>query len=89
MSSADFVACHNQTYLTKYDIISELKPHGSFLLNCEWTEDQLEQHIPGDILRYIAENDIHFYIIDANKESRPWVWATGPTWCCRRVLQAG
>ena len=70
VSRADFVACHNQTYLTKYDIISELKPHGSFLLNCEWTEDQLEQHIPGDILRYIAENDIHFYIIDANKESQ-------------------
>ena len=70
VSSADFIACHNQTYLTKYDIIHELKPHGSFLLNCEWTEDQLEQHIPGDILRYIAENDIHFYIIDANKESQ-------------------
>ena len=70
VSRADFVACHNQTYLTKYDIISELKPHGSFLLNCEWKEDELEQHIPGDILRYIAENDIHFYIIDANKESQ-------------------
>ena len=70
VSNADFIACHNQTYLTKYDIISELKPHGSFLLNCEWREDELEQHIPGDILKYIAENDIKFYIIDANKESQ-------------------
>ena len=70
VSNADFIACHNQTYLTKYDIISELKPHGSFLLNCEWTESELEQHIPGDILQYIAENDIKFYIIDANKESQ-------------------
>ena len=70
VSNADFVACHNQTYLTKYDIISELKPHGSFLLNCEWTEDQLEEKMPGDILKYIAENDIKFYIIDANKESQ-------------------
>ncbi|NLU23762.1 MAG: pyruvate:ferredoxin (flavodoxin) oxidoreductase [Clostridiales bacterium] len=70
VSNADFVACHNQTYLTKYDIISELKPHGSFLLNCEWTEDQLEKKMPGDILKYIAENDIKFYIIDANKESQ-------------------
>ncbi len=70
VSNADFIACHNQTYLTKYDIISELKPHGSFLLNCEWTENELEQHIPGDILKYIAENDIKFYIIDANKESQ-------------------
>ena len=70
VSHADFVACHNQTYLTKYDIISELKPHGSFLLNCEWSEDELEQKMPGDILKYIAENDIKFYIIDANKESQ-------------------
>ena len=70
VSRADFVACHNQTYLTKYDIISELKPHGSFLLNCEWSEDELEQKMPGDILKYIAENDIKFYIIDANKESQ-------------------
>ncbi len=68
VSHADFIACHNQTYLTKYDIISELKPHGSFLLNCEWSEDELEQQMPGDILKYIAENDIKFYIIDANKE---------------------
>ena len=70
VSNADFVACHNQTYLTKYDIISELKPHGSFLLNCEWTENELEQHVPGEILKYIADNDIKFYIIDANKESQ-------------------
>ena len=70
VSNADFIACHNQTYLTKYDIISELKPHGSFLLNCEWTENELEQHVPGEILKYIADNDIKFYIIDANKESQ-------------------
>ena len=70
VSNADFIACHNQTYLTKYDIIHELKPHGSFLLNCEWAENELEQHVPGEILKYIADNDIKFYIIDANKESQ-------------------
>ena len=70
VSHADFIACHNQTYLTKYDIISELKPHGSFLLNCEWKEEELEAKMPGEILKYIAENDIKFYIIDANKESQ-------------------
>ncbi len=70
VSNADFIACHNQTYLTKYDIIHELKPHGSFLLNCEWQESELEQHVPGEILKYIADNDIKFYIIDANKESQ-------------------
>ena len=70
VSNADFIACHNQTYLTKYDIIHELKPHGSFLLNCEWAESELEQHVPGEILKYIADNDIHFYIIDANRQSQ-------------------
>ena len=70
VSNADFIACHNQTYLTKYDIIHELKPHGRFLLNCEWAESELEQHVPGEILKYIADNDIHFYIIDANKQSQ-------------------
>jgi len=70
VSQADFIACHNQTYLTKYDIISELKPHGSFLLNCEWKEEELEARMPGEILKYIAENDIKFYIIDANRESQ-------------------
>ena len=70
VSNADFIACHNQTYLTKYDMIHELKPHGSFLLNCEWVESELEQHVPGEILKYIADNDIHFYIIDANRQSQ-------------------
>ncbi|MBQ4301597.1 MAG: pyruvate:ferredoxin (flavodoxin) oxidoreductase [Oscillospiraceae bacterium] len=84
VSNADFIACHNQTYLRRYDIISELKPHGSFLLNCEWSEDELEEKIPGDILRYIAENDIKFYIIDANKQSQ----AIGLGNRCNMVLQA-
>ena len=70
VTKADFIACHNQSYLRKYDIISELKPGGSFLLNTEWTEDELEQHVPGEILSYIAKNDIDFYIIDANKQSQ-------------------
>ncbi len=63
---ADFIACHNESYLDKYDIISELKPGGTFLLNCEWSADELGQRLPGAVKRYIAENDIHFYIIDAN-----------------------
>ena len=70
VKSADFVACHNQNYLTQYDILSELKPHGTFLLNCHWPLEELDQHIPAEIKRYIANNDIHFYIIDANKCSQ-------------------
>ncbi len=70
VTKADFVACHNESFLRKYDIITELKPGGSFLLNCEWSEDELEAHVPGEILSYIAKNGIDFYIIDANKEAR-------------------
>lgn len=66
---ADFVACHNQSYLTQYDIISELKPNGTFLLNCQWSADELDANLPAEIKKYIAENNINFYIVDANKVS--------------------
>jgi pyruvate-ferredoxin/flavodoxin oxidoreductase len=67
---ADFVACHNQTYLSKYDIISELKEKGTFLLNCEWEPSELEDYLPAQIKKYMAEHDINFYIINANKISQ-------------------
>ncbi|NLK37454.1 MAG: pyruvate:ferredoxin (flavodoxin) oxidoreductase [Epulopiscium sp.] len=63
--SADFVACHNQSYITKYDIVSEVKPNGTFLLNCSWKEDELEHKLPAKVKQYIARNNIHFYTIDA------------------------
>lgn len=67
VKSADFIACHNQSYLNKYDMIHELKKGGTFLLNCEWTEAQLDDKIPARVKKYIAGNDISFYIVDANK----------------------
>lgn len=70
VKSADFIACHNQHYLEKYDIITELKKGGTFLLNCEWSQEELEEHIPKAMKRTIAENNIHFYMIDANKCSQ-------------------
>lgn len=70
VKNADFVACHNQSYLTKYDLIEELKPNGTFLLNCTWTLDQLDTHMPAKVKKYIADNNINFYIIDANKCSQ-------------------
>ena len=65
--NADFIACHNQSYLDKYDMIHELKPGGTFLLNCAWTEQELEERVPAKVKRYMAENDIQFYIVDANR----------------------
>ncbi len=64
VSVADFVACHNPSYLDKYDMVSDLKDGGTFLLNCIWSADELEGKLPADVKRYIAKHNIKFYIID-------------------------
>ncbi|MDY5940126.1 MAG: pyruvate:ferredoxin (flavodoxin) oxidoreductase [Eubacteriales bacterium] len=66
INKADFVACHNHAYLTKYDsMITDLKPNGVFLLDCPWTADELDRELPSRVKQYIAKNKINFYIIDA------------------------
>lgn len=65
--NADFVACHNQSYMDKYDMVQEVKPGGTFLLNTYWTDEEFEEHIPDNVKRYIADNDIQFYAIDGVK----------------------
>ena len=67
INAADFVAVHNQSYVDKYDVTAGLKKGGTFLLNCNWSAEELEKHLPGQIKRYIAKNNINFYIIDAVK----------------------
>ena len=67
VKSADFVACHNQSYITQYDIVDEIVEGGTFLLNCSWTDAELEAHIPAKVRRQIAEKNINFYVIDANR----------------------
>ena len=67
ISQADFVACHNPSYIDKYDIVEDLKKGGSFLLNCAWDAAELDKRLPGKMKKYIAENDIHFYTIDGIK----------------------
>ena len=67
VKQADFVACHNSAYLTKYEMVEDVKPGGFFLLNCVWSDDELEEHIPGKVKRYIANNNIQFYTCDAVK----------------------
>ena len=64
---ADFVACHTQAYIEKYDIVNEVKPGGTFLLNCQWTPDELDEKLPAAVRKTIAERNIHFYIINAVK----------------------
>ncbi len=64
---ADFIACHNQAYVNQYDLVKGLKDGGTFILNCEWNVEQLEEKLPAGLKRYLAEHDIDFYIIDATK----------------------
>lgn len=64
ISKADFVACHNPSYINKYDIVEEIKPGGIFLLNCGWDESELETHLPAKVKRYLAQNNIKFYTIN-------------------------
>lgn len=65
ITKADFVACHNQAYVRQYDVLAGLKLGGKFLLNCLWNADEIETNIPAAMKRYIAENHIEFYTIDA------------------------
>ena len=67
VKNADFIACHNQTYLSKYEIITELKKGGTFLLNCDFDPSEMGEKIPASIRKHMAENGIKFYIIDANR----------------------
>ena len=64
VNKADFVACHNASYINKYDMVQDLKKGGTFLLNCSWNEDEIESKLPAKVKKYIAENDIKFYVID-------------------------
>ena len=62
---ADFVACHNPSYVDKYDMVSDLKDGGTFLLNCLWSQEELDAKLPAEMKKYIAEHNIKFYTIDA------------------------
>jgi len=67
ISKADFVACHNPSYVDKYDIVDDLKEGGSFLLNCPWDTEELSEHLPGKMKKILAERHINFYTIDGIK----------------------
>ena len=67
ISKADFVACHNPSYVDKYDIVDDLKEGGSFLLNCPWNVDELSERLPGKMKRILATRNINFYTIDGIK----------------------
>ena len=66
VNKADFVACHNPSYVTKgFRMVNDVKPGGTFMINCQWTPEELEHHLNAEAKRYIANNDIKLYTINA------------------------
>ena len=65
INKADFISCSQASYVNKYDLLAGLKPHGTFLLNTIWTDEELSAKLPAAMKRYIAENDIAFYTVNA------------------------
>ncbi len=67
IKQANFVACHNPSYIDKYNMVQELVDGGTFLLNCPWDAEGLEKHLPGQVKAFIANHNIKFYVIDGIK----------------------
>ena len=67
LSESDFISCSKQSYIHQYDLLRGLRKGGKFLMNTTWSEEELDSHLPGSLKKYIAENDIEFYIINATK----------------------
>lgn len=65
LDEADYIACHKPAYVHQYDILEGLRKGGTFLLNCVWSDEELDEKLPANVKRYIAENDINFYTINA------------------------
>ena len=67
INKADFVACHNPSYVRKYDMVQDIKDGGTFLLNCPWDVNELSERLPGQAKKYIADHNIKLYTIDGIK----------------------
>ena len=66
VTKADFVACHNPSYIVKgFKMVRDVKPGGTFLVNCQWSDEEFAEHLPAVAKRYIAKNNVNIYLIDA------------------------
>ena len=65
LDEADYIACHKPAYVHQYDVLEGLKKGGTFLLNCVWSPEELDEKLPAKVKKYLAENDINFYTINA------------------------
>lgn len=67
ITNSDFISCSKQAYVHNYDLLEGLRKGGTFLLNCLWEDDELDENLPNNLKKYIADNDINFYTINATK----------------------
>lgn len=67
VKDANYIACHNQSYVNKYDLVTDLKEGGIFVLNCRWSKEELDEHLPAEMKKQLATKYAKFYIIDAIK----------------------
>ncbi|MGL4911774.1 MAG: pyruvate:ferredoxin (flavodoxin) oxidoreductase, partial [Romboutsia sp.] len=67
IDEADYIACHNQSYVNQYDLLKGLKKGGTFVLNTIWNAEELESNLPAKMKKFIAENEINFYTVNATK----------------------
>ena len=67
IDNAEFIACHNQSYITRYDMLADARQGGTFLLNCNWTVEELDEKLPAKVKNDIANKNLQFYIIDGLK----------------------
>ena len=67
IDEADYIACHNQSYVNQYDLLKGLKEGGVFVLNTIWSQEEIEQHLPAKMKKFIADNNINFYTVNATK----------------------
>ena len=84
IDAADFIACHNPSYVTRYDMVSDLKVGGKFLLNAQWSDEELNAHLPASMKNALAKKHAELYVIDALKVAK----AAGSPKSQNMVLQA-
>ena len=77
INQADFVACHNQAYIRQYDMLKDLKKGGTFLLNCLWSDEEIDQMLPAKVKRDLAKKNINFYFYTMHSIIIYSLWHTG------------
>ena len=83
IDAADYIACHRQSYVGRFDVLRGIKDGGTFMLNCTWTDEELEHELPARIKRAIAKHHVKFYTLNGDAIGQKLGSALVSTWSCR------